>query len=63
MTEISQPACRFEDHPQMKLIDTTGAFSAKMLENIPYNQALEFSNKAGFLCITKFGAGPSIPTK
>ncbi len=34
-----------------------------MLEDIGYEAALEFSNQVGFLCITKFGAGPSIPTR
>jgi sugar/nucleoside kinase (ribokinase family) len=25
MKEISQPAFKFEDHPSLKLVDTTGA--------------------------------------
>jgi len=33
-----------------------------MLQGVDYNKALEFSNQVGFLCITKFGAGPSIPS-
>jgi len=33
-----------------------------MLENVSYEDALHFSNKAGFLCISKFGAGPAIPS-
>jgi len=40
----------------------TGAFAVKMLEGANYEQSLEFANQAGFLCITKFGAGPAIPT-
>jgi sugar/nucleoside kinase (ribokinase family) len=33
-----------------------------MLEEVPYEEALSFANRAGFLCITKFGAGPAIPS-
>ena len=40
----------------------TGAFAVQMLQGADYDKALEFANQAGFLCITKFGAGPSIPT-
>ena len=69
IVEIQKPAYDFKDFPQLKLVDTTGAgdcftgaFAVQMLEGAPYEQALEFANQAGFLCITKFGAGPSIPT-
>jgi sugar/nucleoside kinase (ribokinase family) len=34
----------------------------KMLENRDdLDGAIKFGHKAGFLCITKFGAGPSVP--
>lgn len=69
MKEISKPAYDFKEYPELKLVDTTGAgdcftgaFAVKMLDDTPYDQALEFANQVGFLCITKFGAGPSIPT-
>lgn len=66
---ISRPAYSFSDFPDLKLVDTTGAgdcftgaFALKMLEGTTdYNEALDFANKVGFLCITKFGAGPSVP--
>lgn len=32
-----------------------------MLEEASYEDALTFANQVGFLCITKFGAGPSVP--
>lgn len=67
--QTSKPAYSFADFPSLKLVDTTGAgdcftgaFAVQMLEGKPYDEALEFANKVGFLCITKFGAGPSIPT-
>lgn len=66
--EISRPAYSFNDYPALKLIDTTGAgdcftasFTAKYLQGAPFEKCLEFGSKAGFLCITKFGAGPAIP--
>jgi ribokinase len=52
----------------LSLIDTTGAgdcftgaFAVKMLEDATFEEALTFANQVGFLCITKFGAGPSVP--
>ncbi|TNV71945.1 hypothetical protein FGO68_gene4956 [Halteria grandinella] len=70
ITHLSKPAYSFADHPDLRLVDTTGAgdcftgaFAVKMLEGSDYESALEFSNKVGFLCITKFGAGPSIPER
>lgn len=66
--EISRPAYSFRDYPQLSLVDTTGAgdcftagFAVKLLEDAPYEKCLEFGCQAGFLCITKFGAGPAIP--
>jgi ribokinase len=68
MTEISKPAYSFSDYPDLKLVDTTGAgdcftgaFAVKMLSDTPYKEALTYANQVGFLCITKFGAGPSVP--
>ena len=40
----------------------TAAFSVKILEDASLEEALNFGNKSGFLAITKFGAGPAIPT-
>ena len=64
----SRPAISFTDYPDFHLVDTTGAgdcftgaFALEMLEGRNYERAMEFSNQVGFLCITKFGAGPSIP--
>lgn len=68
MKVISKLAYSFADYPDLKLVDTTGAgdcftgaFATQMLYDVPYEKALEFANQVGFLCITKFGAGPSIP--
>jgi sugar/nucleoside kinase (ribokinase family) len=64
----TKPAISFTDYPDFHLVDTTGAgdcftgaFALEMLEGRNYERAMEFSNQVGFLCITKFGAGPSIP--
>ena len=69
MSEISRPAYDFKDFPQLKLVDTTGAgdcftaaFTVKLSQGGNYEEAIEFGNQAGFLCITKFGAGPAIPS-
>jgi ribokinase len=67
---LKKPAYSFDDFPDLKLVDTTGAgdcftgaFATEMLEDVEYDVALEYANQVGFLCITKFGAGPSIPTR
>ena len=72
--QIDEPAYKFEDFPDLKLVDSTaagdcftGAFALKMLDSADYSDenlqsVLKFANKVGFLCITKFGAVPSIPT-
>lgn len=67
--ELHIKAFEFKDYPHLKLVDTTGAgdcfsgaFAVKMLEGVNYEEAIRFGNKAGFLAITKFGAGPAIPT-
>lgn len=67
--ELHKPAFDFKDFPHLSLVDTTGAgdcftgaFALQMLEGANYEDALTFANKVGFLCITKFGAGPAIPT-
>lgn len=66
--EVHKEAYDFKDFPGLNLVDTTGAgdcftgaFAVSTLEGASYEDALSFSNKVGFLCITKFGAGPSIP--
>lgn len=66
--EVHKPAYDFKDFPDLKLVDTTGAgdcftgaFAVKQLEGVSYEEALTFANQVGFLCITKFGAGPAIP--
>jgi sugar/nucleoside kinase (ribokinase family) len=68
IAEVHKDAYDFKDFPELKLVDTTGAgdcftgaFAVKMLEGSNYEDALSFANKVGFLCITKFGAGPAIP--
>ena len=67
--EVHIDAYDFKDFPHLKLVDTTGAgdcftggFAVKLLEGASYEEALKFGNKVGFLCITKFGAGPAIPS-
>jgi ribokinase len=67
--EAHKPAYDFKDFPDLKLVDTTGAgdcftgaFAVKMLEGANYDDSLTFANQVGFLCITKFGAGPAIPS-
>lgn len=69
ITRVFKPAYSFEDYPSVSLIDTTGAgdcftgaFAVQMLNGVNFEDALQNSNKVGFLCITKFGAGPSIPS-
>ena len=65
----------FKDYPNLKLVDTTGAgdtFTAgyavsvaqqrKRVGEIDQKEALNFATKSAFLCITTFGAMPSIPT-
>lgn len=72
---IKVPAMSFADHPNLKLVDTTGAgdtFTAAYAVNVAQQQkragqvdvkaALNFATKAAFLCICTFGAMPSIPT-
>ena len=67
--EIHKKAYDLKDFPHLQMVDTTGAgdcfsgaFAVKMLEGKGFDEAVEFGNKAGFLAITKFGAGPAIPT-
>ena len=51
MTLISKPAYSFDDFPDLKLVDTTGAgdcftgaFATQMLENVDFEPALVFAN-------------------
>jgi len=39
----------------------TGALAVKLAEGAEIDEALLFANQSGFLSITKFGAGPSVP--
>ncbi len=64
-----QRAFDFKDFPELKLVDTTGAgdcftggFAVSLFHGRSYAESLHFANKCGFLAITKFGAGPAIPT-
>ena len=66
---VYRPAFEFKNFPHLKLVDTTGAgdcftagFAVKFNEGASMDEAIDFGNKAGFLAITKFGAGPAIPT-
>jgi len=55
----------------LSLVDTTGAgdtftggFAVKLLEdNNTEEECLKFASMSAFLCITKFGAGPAIPSR
>ena len=67
--EVYLPAFEFKNFPELKLVDTTGAgdcftagFAVKLNEGATMHEAILHGNKAGFLAITKFGAGPAIPT-
>jgi sugar/nucleoside kinase (ribokinase family) len=51
MSLISKPAYSFDNFPDLKLVDTTGAgdcftgaFATQMLENADYERALEFAS-------------------
>lgn len=56
------------DHKSKTIVDTTGAgdcftaaFAVKLAEGKDVKEAMEYANTAAFLCITKFGALPSLP--
>ncbi|CAI2375864.1 unnamed protein product [Moneuplotes crassus] len=56
------------DFKGKSIIDTTGAgdcftacFALKLAQGCSLKDAVEYSNTAAFLCITKFGAMPSLP--
>lgn len=62
-----QNALHFDDLP---IVDTTGAgdcftasFTAKLVDNSTIEEAMKFATGCAYLCITKFGAMPSLPTK
>jgi len=51
LQSIHKSANSFADHPDLKLIDTTGAgdcftgaFAVKVAEGVPYDKAIEFAN-------------------
>jgi len=72
---LKMPACKFSDYKELKKLDTTGAgdtftaaYAVNMAEQVKMNQtvdeasAMKFATMSAFLCITRFGAMPSIPT-
>ena len=66
---MHEEAVKFEDHPDKSLVDVTaagdcfmGALAFKLLNGSPDREALAFANQIGFLCVTKFGAVPSVPS-
>lgn len=68
LTERS--AFNFDNYDGMELVDTTGAgdcftaaFAVAQLEGKTIEHSLEFACKAAFLCVSKMGAGPSMPTR
>ena len=69
MKEVSRPAYDYSKYEGYELVDTTGAgdcftsaFAVKMLEDATWEECLDFGNQVGFLCVSKFGAGPSVPS-
>ena len=64
---FTQPAFHFTDIP---IVDTTGAgdcftasFVTQLLEGKQIEEVLAYSTAAAYLCISRFGAMPSLPTK
>ena len=76
LKRIKVPACKFSDHEGLSLVDTTGAgdtFTAayavnmaqqRKREEAPVDEAaaMRYASVSAFLCITRFGALPSLPT-
>ena len=67
--KLHKPAYDFSKYEGYELTDTTGAgdcftaaFAVKMMEGAKWEECLDFGNKVGFLCVSKFGAGPSVPS-
>ena len=74
---IRIPAKKFSDHPDLSLVDTTGAgdtftagYAVDMVKQqksgdgtVDEVQALKYATTAAFLTITRFGAMPALPTK
>jgi len=74
--EVHVDAFNLQDYSDLSLVDTTGAgdtftgaFAASLslldqprsVSNEEIRKSISFANMAGLLCISKFGAGPSIP--
>ena len=60
----------FGAHPNLKLVDTTGAgdaftgaFAVGMLELGQEKEAMELATKTAFLTISRYGAGPAMPLR
>jgi ribokinase len=56
--------------PDMPIVDTTGAgdcftasFVTQYMQGKPIKDVLEYSSAAAYICITRFGAMPSLPTR
>ena len=72
---LKVPCESFDVHKSFSLVDTTGAgdtFTAayavnmaqqrKTSDSVDERAAMQFATKAAFICISRFGALPSIPT-
>lgn len=60
----------FKHKPDFKLVDTTGAgdaftagFAVGMLEGLGPQPAMALASKIAFLTISRYGAGPAMPTR
>ena len=76
LKRIKTPACKFSDYEGLSLVDTTGAgdtFTAAYAVNMAQQRkggqapvdekaAMRYASVSAFLCITRFGAMPSLPT-
>ena len=76
LKRIKVAACRFEDYQGLSLVDTTGAgdtftaaYAVTMAQQrknsgiaVDEQAAMKYASISAFLCITRFGAMPSLPT-
>jgi len=67
LDEVFRPAMKFSEHPDVSLVDTTGAgdcftgsYAFKLASGADVGEAITFACQVAFLCLTKYGAGPSI---
>lgn len=63
-------AYKFSDYEGIELVDTTGAgdcftaaFAVGQLEGYGVERSLDFACKSAFLAVSKYGAGPAMPTR